>query len=590
MSPCCINQHYTQNKSVWCDQCESLQAGARIGDFTILSFVGQGSTSAIYMASQHSLNNRKVVIKVLQSMESQESINVFQREVALLAALVHPYIVPIYAHDIIPESRVLRSGVRVYSPYLVLPYAEQGALDVQFVREGSKPWQLQRVLPIIEEAAEALSYAHSQGILHRDIKPANILMIGSHVVLSDFGVASLIAMDSSHLNADWAGSPAYMAPEVWRLRPGRYSDQYALAVTTFRLLSGAYPWPAITDNMQGWLRLHQHVEQRLLSECRPDLPKGVSMVLQRALAKEPHERYPDVLAFAADLRVAAESTQSLHVPVVRRTRVIAEKQVAPILEAAPQSYYREPRQGSEKYAPPVQQVALMSETPQTPLLIEQEKQFQLAANAVRARKVRQDVEEEKVSHAPVQANRATWQQQGGEADISIDQYRTMPELERVNTSLIEDMKPDLWTWRACWLHVVLYAALAAVTWYSTRNMLSALTLMLCLWPGLLIGPLVARSFRRVSLSSLPWGIVFGMVYGIVTVAISALVCYSFSALIYTVLHWNVGPQADYGWHRFVAEVIALAPHALFIFLVSLWCIVFGGALIGLFAARKEQVE
>lgn len=590
MSSCCINQHNTQNTSVWCDQCESLQVGARIGDFTVHSFVGHGSTSAIYLASQQSLNNRKVVIKVLQPMESQESINVFQREAALLAALVHPYIVPIYAHGIIPESRVLRSGVRVYSPYLVLPYAEQGALDVQFAREGNKPWSLQRVLPIIEEAAEALSYAHSKGILHRDIKPANMLMIGSHVVLSDFGVAALIAIDSSHLNADWAGSPAYMAPEVWRLRPGRYSDQYALAVTSFRLLSGVYPWPVITDSMQGWLRLHQHVEPRLLSECRPDLPMGVSMVLQRALAKEPHERYPDVLAFASDLRVAAERTQSLHMPVVRRTRVIAEKQMAISLEATPQGYDRAPRKSPERYAPPVQSMKLSPETPQLPLLIEEEKQFHPEAHALHATQVSKGAEAEKISPAPEPAMLANWLQQEGEGDLSIDEYRTMPELGRMNTSLIEDMKPDLWTWRACWLHILLYAVLAAAAWYSSRNILVGLILMLCLWPGLLIGPLVARSFRRVSLSSLPWGIVFGMLYGLVTVTVSTLVCYSFSALIYTVLNQKVWPLPDYGWHLFVGQVIALAPHALIIFLVSLWCIVFGGALIGLLAARSEQVE
>src|SRR5690348_1928449 len=160
MSLCCINQHTTLNESVWCSQCESLLEGAYIGDYTIHSYVGQGSTSAVYMACQHSLHNRKVVIKVLHSMESQESIDVFEREASLLASLVHPYIVPIYAHGIIPESRVHPSGAIVYSPYLVFPYAEQGALDVQFMREGSKPWQLQRVVPIIEEAAEALYYAH----------------------------------------------------------------------------------------------------------------------------------------------------------------------------------------------------------------------------------------------------------------------------------------------------------------------------------------------------------------------------------------------------------------------------------------------
>lgn len=575
MSLCCINQHPTLNESVWCSQCESLLEGAYIGDYTIHSFVGQGSSSAIYMAHQHSLHNRKVVIKVLHSMESQESIHVFKREASLLASLVHPYIVPIYAHGIIPESRVHASGAKVYSPYLVFPYAEQGALDVLFAREGSKPWQLQRVVPIIEEAAEALYYAHSKGILHRDVKPANMLMIGSHVVLADFGVASLIAMDSSHLNADWAGSPAYMAPEVWRLRPGRYSDQYALAVTCFRLLSGEYPWPAITDSMQGWLRVHQHSAPRLLSECRPDLPMAVSMVLQRALAKEPHERYPDVRAFATDLRLAAEKTQTLRVPVVRRTRVIAEKQATPVRDEVPQSYYNVQMQGAERHTPPVQYIG--PETPRIPLTSERGK----------------------LSHTPIppvsptpsaQILPTTNRQQAVKEDVSIEDYNTRPELESVNTSLMEEMKPDVWTWRACWLHVLLYVALAIAALFSNVGIINLMLLMLSLWPGLLIGPLVARWFRSISPSSLSWGIVYGMLYGIVTVAISTLVCYGFSALIYTVLNWGSALHTDYGVHAFLSQVLTLGPHALPIFLVSLWCIVFGGALIGLFAARREQQQ
>ena len=225
MPLCCLQQHRNPLGKVWCSECTSLIAGASIGDYVIASHLGQGNTSAaVYLAHQPKLNNRKVVIKVLHSVASQESVNDFRKEAAVLASLSHPYILPIYDYDIIEELRVDALGNYSYSPYLVLKYAEQGSLDEIFKREGNRPWSLQRVLPIIKEAAEALDYAHSQGILHRDVKPANILMFGAHIMLADFGVASLIDVDMSHLDAPWAGSPAYMAPEVWRYKPGRYSD------------------------------------------------------------------------------------------------------------------------------------------------------------------------------------------------------------------------------------------------------------------------------------------------------------------------------------------------------------------------------
>ncbi len=198
-------------------------------------------------------------------------------------------------------------------PYLVLSYAERGSLADMFVREGRRPWSLNRVVTIAREIADALDYAHSRGVLHRDVKPANILYMGTHALLSDFSVATLIEADVSHLDAPWAGSPAYMAPEVWQLRPGRYSDQYALAVTCFYLLSSDLPLRKKEGTQsRSWAHLHSFVPPRSILELRRDLPIAIDLVLQRAMAKNPHERYATVTAFAADLATAAQDiTQNL---------------------------------------------------------------------------------------------------------------------------------------------------------------------------------------------------------------------------------------------------------------------------------------
>lgn len=302
MALCCMNQHANPAGSIWCRECGSLVAGARIGsDYEAVSFVGQGSASAVYLANQLSLDNRKVVVKVLPPFGSHAAVADFRREAALLASLAHPYILPIYAYGIVGERH---AGPSSYSPYLVLPYVRQGSLEEIFLRGGRAPWSLQRVVPIIADVAEALDYAHARGVLHRDVKPANLLLYDSHVLLADFGVAALIDSSMSHLTTGWAGSPAFMAPEVWLFRPGRYSDQYALAVTCYRLLTGNYPWRNLAGDVASWSHLHRYIAPDPLHLYRPDVPREVGMVLQHALAKNPHARYSSVRMFADDLRMA----------------------------------------------------------------------------------------------------------------------------------------------------------------------------------------------------------------------------------------------------------------------------------------------
>ncbi len=307
---CCINQHPNQPGNIRCNTCSSLLAGAQISEYRVVSYIGKGSTSDVYLAEQNSLQGRKVVIKILHRSCSEEYVDSFRSEAKLLASLSHPYILPIFSYGVIHETTMFTEN---YVPYLVVQFVEQGSLADSFERQGNRPWSVERVITLAQDVAEALDYAHAHNVLHRDVKPANVLQIGSHALLSDFSVASLIDANASHLSIGLAGSPAYMAPEVWRMHPGRYSDQYALAITCFFLLTGKYPLTMNgSSNMRGWQHAHCFTTPTSLSEYRAGLPLAVDVVLQKAMAKNPHERYPSVEAFALDLLQASqEITQQL---------------------------------------------------------------------------------------------------------------------------------------------------------------------------------------------------------------------------------------------------------------------------------------
>src|SRR6266516_7726436 len=100
MANCCINQHLNQPGNIQCIECGSLLAGALIGDYHVISYIGSGSSSDVYLAEQHSLNLRKVVIKVLHRSCNRQHVDNFQREAALLASLSHPYILPIFSYGV----------------------------------------------------------------------------------------------------------------------------------------------------------------------------------------------------------------------------------------------------------------------------------------------------------------------------------------------------------------------------------------------------------------------------------------------------------------------------------------------------------
>src|SRR5260370_4671590 len=177
MAYCCINQHHNELGGTGCGKCDSMVAGALIGDYSVISHIGSGSSSDVYLAEQHSLNRRKVVIKILHRSCNQRQVNNFRHEAALFATLSHPYIMPIFSYGVIYERQ---ATLTTSLPYLVLPFAEQGSLADCFVREGKRHCSLERVISLIREWPEALYHAHSPLVLHRDLKPSTLLQFSSH--------------------------------------------------------------------------------------------------------------------------------------------------------------------------------------------------------------------------------------------------------------------------------------------------------------------------------------------------------------------------------------------------------------------------
>jgi serine/threonine protein kinase len=535
MSFCCINQHLNKSGNIRCAKCSSLVAGALINDYRVVSYIGKGSTSDVYLAEQNSLHGRKVVIKILHRSCSEEYVDSFRSEAKLLASLSHPYILPIFSYGVLDEHTMFTAN---YVPYLVVQFAEQGSLAESFEHQENRPWSIERVVTLTKDVAEALDYAHSRNVLHRDVKPANLLQIGSHVLLSDFSVASLIDADASHLSTGLAGSPAFMAPEVWRMHPGRYSDQYALAITCFFLLTGNHPLSKNDNsNMRGWQHAHCDTTPTSLNEYRADLPLAVNVVLQKAMAKNPHERYPTVQSFALDLlKASQENTQQLVKPSVSA--------LSPI-----NLFRREPDnvQANEKALIELQPVNIaLANTPVTdPIAIP-------------------------IIPAPMK-----YASRNQEVKYKLSMHEvpiTIPKTSRSSNK---------WIWCALILNVFIY--LMSLTEYTLVVGAISFSFMsfVTLFPALLVGLLLALLFKRLSLTSLSWSLFWGIFFGMTNALLSLLACtlwYSFLLVVQV-----QGSTGEGGLSGFFAPSLQFVadPRVVVLFLLALWVSVTGGVITGI---------
>lgn len=310
--------------------------GSRLGGgrYEVLGKLGEGGMGAVYRAHDRNLDT-DVVIKVPhpQMLRDPEFAARFAREIRSLVQLAHPHVV-----------KILDVGEHEGVPYAVMQFLPGGSLEdrrLQGPAGRPLPMSPQEIAEWVENVADALDFIHKQGWLHRDIKPGNILFDAhGNVFLSDFGVAKAIAKDaenpqSSQLTGTGMvlGTPDYMAPEVVLGTPsdGR-SDQYALAVALFELLSGRLPF--VGPNPTAVLVAHSTQPVPDLRSVCAQVPGGVACVVQRGLAKDPAQRYPTCKAFAVAFTGAVHQPGAAAQETVFRHHCPACKQVLRVAEKA----------------------------------------------------------------------------------------------------------------------------------------------------------------------------------------------------------------------------------------------------------------
>lgn len=273
----------------------TLDTGTLVGRYAISQLVGQGGMAAVYLAHDPVVD-RSVAIKMLPPnlLQKPRFRELFHHEARLIARLRHQNIVSVFDF-----------GEHENQPYLVMQYLPSGTL-VERLTFG--PLTLQAINPILTNLAQAVDEAHKQGIIHRDIKPANVLFNAENeAFLSDFGIAVLTAAadDKSHFAG---GTPRYMSPEqaqaVLANQPlaldGR-SDIYSLGVVLFQMLTGQVPFPADGKPVP-MMRSHINDPVPSIRRLVPTLPSAWQEILNKALAKNPADRYQTAIHLAADVR------------------------------------------------------------------------------------------------------------------------------------------------------------------------------------------------------------------------------------------------------------------------------------------------
>ncbi|RMF05665.1 MAG: serine/threonine protein kinase, partial [Chloroflexi bacterium] len=275
--------------------------GQKIGQYTILSKIGEGGMAKVYRAYQPSIS-RYVAIKVLpENVAGDRSfIKRFKAEARAIAALEHPHILPLY--DFGTENGIT---------YMVMRLVDGGTL-ADLLDETPVPPRRQTV-QIIADVAGALDYAHRENIVHRDVKPSNIL-IDQHgqVLLMDFGLARAMndtAQSRITRTGTVVGTATYMSPEqaADEKLDGR-SDVYSLGVVLFEMLTGQTPFTA--ETMVAIALKHINEPTPSLREINPDIPQIFEDIVFKAMQKWPADRYQTAGELARDLQRALSTLKT----------------------------------------------------------------------------------------------------------------------------------------------------------------------------------------------------------------------------------------------------------------------------------------
>lgn len=270
---------------------------AMLGRYKVLKELGRGAMGVVYLGKDPTIQ-RFVAIKTMRlddfddAEKVQEVKGRFFREAESTGRLTHPNIVTIYdageEHDL---------------GYIAMEVLEGTTLKHWSRKPNLMP--LDKLIPILATVADALDYAHQQGVVHRDIKPANVMITkGATVKVMDFGIAKMASSSKTQTNVV-LGTPTYMSPEqiAGKKVDGR-SDVFSLGVVLYEMLSGRPPFTA--DNLSALLFAIAHNPHPSIKVLRPDIPPALQQVLNQALEKDPAMRFRRAAEFAQELRACLQ--------------------------------------------------------------------------------------------------------------------------------------------------------------------------------------------------------------------------------------------------------------------------------------------
>jgi serine/threonine-protein kinase len=283
------------------------------GRYEVEELVGHGGMSSVYKA-RDALLERHVALKILHEQYStdEDFVERFKREARSVAQLQHPNIVT-----------VIDRGEEEGRQYIVFEYIEGENLKEHVVRQGRL--DVREALEIADEVARGLAFAHEQGLIHRDVKPQNVLLNGDgRAKVTDFGIARTVDVDGMTQTGTVLGTSNYIAPEQASGQPvDAHSDVYALGVVLYELLAGEVPFPG--ESFVAVAMKHMHEPAPNLLDVRGDVPLRVAAAVDRALEKDPEQRFPTMDAFAAELEACLaeldqgpEGDQTMVIPSARR--------------------------------------------------------------------------------------------------------------------------------------------------------------------------------------------------------------------------------------------------------------------------------
>lgn len=313
--------------------------GTHINHYQIIRLIGTGGMGEVYLA-QDTRIARQVAIKIVRhealttphSEEAKSALRLFEREMRAISLLDHPNILPLY--DFGEEKTAQRMLT-----YMVMPFRPEGSLR-SWLETSSKG----RVLPpytcmfLLQQAASALQHAHNAQIIHLDVKPSNFLIrLRDHLsdrpdlLLTDFGIARFNTTTTT-ASQSIRGTPLYMAPEQWANTAVIASDQYALAIMAYQLLTGL---PPFQGNMQQLMYQHLQALPKPPSSLNPHIPRAVDEVILQALAKQPGDRFPSIAQFADALTGAWQQAPTISEQAGDPEALILTERLLPKTEAPP---------------------------------------------------------------------------------------------------------------------------------------------------------------------------------------------------------------------------------------------------------------